>query len=76
MVRIYRKYVLQDMMIKENGFLAITEIKVKAILKKISIYEFPAENDYRKYGESKMKILKNIKQHFIFILKISLGIIK
>ncbi|MDH4469106.1 MAG: glycosyltransferase family 2 protein [Bacteriovoracaceae bacterium] len=76
MVRIYRKYVLQDMIIQENGFLAITEIKVKAILKKISIYEFPAENNYRKFGESKMKILKNIKQHLMFVLKISLGIIK
>jgi hypothetical protein len=70
MFRIYRKYVFQELSIENNNFLAITEIKVKALRKNISFYEFPTTNFFRKFGQSKMKVFKNIAEHLVFMFKI------
>ena len=74
--RLYRKYVFNSFEINENGFLAVTEIKVKSIQNNISILEFPATNHFRKFGQSKMKVIKNIIQHLKYMSSILVGKIR
>lgn len=74
--RVYRKSAIEEISFFEKGFLAVTEVKVLALLKNMSVYEFPAENKFRSFGQSKMKILRNIRQHLFFMARIFLGRVK
>lgn len=66
MVRIYKKEVIRAIPFERDDFLGVTELLVKALLKRYAIKELPAELQMRKFGSSKMKKipLKVIKDHF------------
>lgn len=70
--RVYRKEVLEEVSFEANDFIATAEILIKAIKKGFKIVEYPTVVYERKYGRSKLKTLKTIKNH----LKIIISLIK
>lgn len=64
--RAYRRQVVEDVSFESNGFLAGTELMVKAMLKGYKVAEFPAVLYARTYGVSKAKILRTIRAHLGF----------
>ncbi len=65
--RAYRSKVIQAVHFKSNGFLAGTEILVKAMLKGYQVAEYPAVLHKRMYGISKAKIIQTIQSHLKFL---------
>ena len=64
--RAYRSEVIKNIHFKSDGFLAGTEILVKALLTGYHVVEFPAVLNKRMYGVSKAKILQTIISHLGF----------
>ncbi|MBC7876513.1 MAG: glycosyltransferase family 2 protein [Anaerolineales bacterium] len=64
--RAYRSDVIKNISFSSNGFLAGTEVLVKAILKGYRVAEFPAVLHSRMYGVSKAKIAQTIFSHLRF----------
>ena len=64
--RAYRSEVIKNINFSSNGFLAGTEVLVKAILKGYRVAEFPAVLHRRMYGVSKAKIAETIFSHLSF----------
>ena len=64
--RAYRSGVIKEIQFKSNGFLAGTELLVKAILKGYHVAELPAVLHKRIYGVSKAKIAQTIYSHLGF----------
>ncbi len=65
MVRVYKKEVIKNTPFERDNFLGVTELLVKAMLKKYKVKELPAELQVQKFGQSKMKMLplKVIRDH-------------
>ena len=72
--RIYNLEKFKDIKISSDDFNACAEIMIRAILKKLIIKEIAGKNQGRKYGRSKMKILKNVFNSLktIFVIKFNL----
>jgi dolichol-phosphate mannosyltransferase len=66
LVRAYRSKVIKDIPFESNGFLAGTELLVKAMLKGYQVAEFPSVLHKRMFGVSKAKIAQTIKSHLAF----------
>ncbi len=64
--RAYRSEVIKNISFSSNGFLAGTEVLVKAIFKGYHVAEFPAVLHRRMYGVSKAKIVETIFSHLRF----------
>lgn len=64
--RAYRSEVIKNISFHSDGFLAGTEILVKAILQGYRVAEFPAVLHKRTYGVSKAKIAQTILSHLGF----------
>lgn len=64
--RAYRRKVIDTVSFQSNGFLAGTELMVKAMLKGYRVAEFPAVLYARQYGTSKAKLLRTILAHLRF----------
>ncbi len=64
--RAYRRPVIKNISFKSDGFLAGTEILVKALLKGYRVAEFPAVLTRRMYGVSKARIAQTISSHLLF----------
>lgn len=64
--RAYRSRVLRNIQFKSNGFLAGTELLVKAMLHGYTVSEFPAVLHKRLYGVSKARIVETIFSHLQF----------
>lgn len=64
--RVYRAEVVRNIAFESNGFLAGTEILVKAMLSGYRVAEFPAVLYRRMYGVSKAKIAQTIRSHLGF----------
>ena len=58
--RIYRRSVVPKIFPVNDGFVATSEILIRALKNNMSILEFPANNSKREHGKSKMRFLKNI----------------
>ena len=58
--RIYNLKKIKDIELKSNDFNCCAEILIKSMKKKLNIHEIGGENIGRKFGQSKMKIIKNI----------------
>ncbi len=72
MVRIYRREAIKNIDFKSDGFLAMSEILINGYKKKFKIIEYPTALKARKFGSSKAKTLKLIKEHLGFIIKMLL----
>jgi dolichol-phosphate mannosyltransferase len=64
--RVYRRQVVESITFKSNGFLAGTELIVKAIFSGKRVGEYPATLHRRVYGISKAKIIRTIMAHLNF----------
>lgn len=64
--RAYRLEIIKNIQFKSDGFLAGTELLVKAMLKGYRAAEFPAALYKRMYGVSKAKIAQTIFSHLRF----------
>lgn len=73
MFRIYKTPLLKSVQIENNNFLSMTELKIRLLKKNAKFLEIPAKNNFRQFGQSKMKIVNNIMEHLRFMLKILLG---
>ncbi len=70
--RIYRSQVVKTVPFESDGFLAGTELLVKAMLGGFQVTEYPAVLYGRVFGESKAKITRTIKAHLGFQFRILL----
>jgi dolichol-phosphate mannosyltransferase len=70
--RAYRRQVIDTVHFDSDGFLAGTEILVKAILKGYRVKEYPAVLYRRVYGTSKAKLLRTILAHLGFQCRVFL----
>jgi dolichol-phosphate mannosyltransferase len=70
--RAYRRHVVQTYTFESDGFLAGTELMVKAMLGGCRVAEFPATLHRRNYGVSKAKILRTIRAHLNFLARVAL----
>ena len=72
--RIYKLQVIQDLETLSDDFNACAELLIRSSKKNIEISEIAGKNIGRKFGKSKMKVLKNICNHLITMFKIRLNI--
>jgi dolichol-phosphate mannosyltransferase len=61
--RVYRRRAVLELPIQETGFQGIAEIVARLDLQGAKIVEYPAVLDVRKFGQSKMKVLRTILGH-------------
>jgi glycosyltransferase involved in cell wall biosynthesis len=61
--RIYRKSVVDQLQLEEDGFLGVAELLGKLDLQGEKVVEYPATLAVRLFGYSKMKLLKTIFGH-------------
>ena len=71
--RIYRRLIVPKIFPINDGFVATSEIMIRALKNKLRILEFPADNAKREHGKSKMHFLKTTYDHLSFILTVFLG---
>jgi dolichol-phosphate mannosyltransferase len=70
--RAYRRPVIEDVQFESNGFLAGTELMVKAMLAGYQVAEYPAMLYSRQHGVSKAKLARTIRAHLRFQWKVLL----
>jgi len=71
--RAYRRPVIEQITFESNGFLAGTELLVKAHLAGFTIAELPTTLYGREIGTSKAKLLRTIGAHLRFLSDVALG---
>lgn len=64
--RAYRRRVIENIPFQSDGFLAGTELLVKAMLRGYKVTEYPAVLYRRQYGVSKAKLMRTIVAHLRF----------
>ena len=64
--RAYKREVIDKIKFESDGFLAGTELMVKAMLKGYRVSEYPAALYRRAFGTSKAKIMRTIRAHLKF----------
>jgi dolichol-phosphate mannosyltransferase len=64
--RAYRREVVERISFDSNGFLAGTELLVKALLSGDGAAEYPTVLHSRQHGVSKIKILRTVREHLRF----------
>jgi dolichol-phosphate mannosyltransferase len=67
--RAYRRRVLERVEFAEDGFVSAVEILIRAAEQNFLITEVPMTLHARKFGTSKMKVLRTIRQHFFMLCK-------
>jgi len=70
MFRAYRRQVLQDVAFTAPGYLAMAEILAEAVLRGYRVVEYPTVLTVRRYGQSKAKVAKILREHVRFQLRI------
>lgn len=70
--RIYRRSVIKNIQFDANGFLAGTELMVKAMLSGYRAGELPAVLHSRMHGVSKAKIARTVRAHLSFLWRVLL----
>ena len=75
-LKIYKYETIKDIQIKSSGFVAITELYCKTLLKKTNFMEFPCQLTIRMFGSSKIQFTATIFSHLKFMLHLILLRIK
>jgi len=70
--RAYRREVIDKAPFESNGFLAGTELMVNAMLMGYRVAEYPAVLYSRAFGASKAKVMRTIRAHLGFQLRVLL----
>lgn len=71
-LKLYKLETIKDIEIKSNGFVAITELFCKTLLKNTNYVEFPCQLTVRIYGSSKIQFTSTVFNHLKFILQLLL----
>ncbi len=66
-LRAYKRAIVKSLKFEADGFVISAEILVKSLLAGYRLAEFPTVLRARKYGRSKIKILKVIGEHLYFM---------
>ncbi|MFO0576690.1 MAG: glycosyltransferase family 2 protein [Polyangia bacterium] len=66
MFRAYRRRVIDSVSFRSPGYLAMAEILSEALLAGFKIVEFPTVLSVRKYGQSKARVARIIRDHLRF----------
>lgn len=61
--RAYRRQVVEAISVESNGYVAVAEIMARAIRAGFRVAEYPTTLRVRRFGRSKMKILRTILDH-------------
>ncbi len=72
--RIYKLNIIKNVDFLSDDFNACAELLIKSTEKSINILEIPGENIGRNFGQSKMKVIKNIYNSLLTIFKMKAGI--
>ncbi len=67
--RVYRKSIIQQLDLRETGFLGTAELVAQLSLRGSKIVEHPATLEVRIFGESKMKTMRTIRGHLRLIAR-------
>jgi dolichol-phosphate mannosyltransferase len=68
--RAYRRKVIETITFESNGFLAGTELMVKAMLAGFRVAEYPAALHRRAFGSSKAKLARTVLAHLQFQMRV------
>jgi dolichol-phosphate mannosyltransferase len=68
--RIYRRRAVLELPIQETGFEGIAEILARLDVQGAKIVEYPTVLDVRKFGQSKMKVLRTIVGHLRLLTRL------
>jgi dolichol-phosphate mannosyltransferase len=71
--RAYRKPVVDAVELRENGFVSAAEVLIRAAEQGFRITEVPMTLHARKIGQTKMKILRTIREHLRLMAKNVVG---
>lgn len=67
--RAYRRSVIERVEFAEDGFVSAVEVLIRAAEQDFRITEVPMTLHARKYGTSKMKVLRTIRQHLSMLAR-------
>jgi dolichol-phosphate mannosyltransferase len=73
-LRVYRRSVVETIDIKARGFVACTEILMRALAAGYTVREFPLTLTAREHGTSKIRIARTIRDHLQFMLALRLSL--
>ncbi len=73
--RAYRRRVIENVTFESNGFLAGTELLVKALQAGYKVTEFPTTLRVRTFGQSSLKIARVTKAHLKYQLRLLRGVL-
>jgi dolichol-phosphate mannosyltransferase len=65
--RAYRREILPNLQLDDDGFLAVTQLLISAILKGFSVVEVPARLTKRQFGQSKIRVVRVVISHIRYI---------
>ena len=63
MVRVYKKSAVEKIQFRSNDFVAVTEILIDAIKKRMKVVEYPDVLHRRQFGISKARLKREMKNH-------------
>ena len=70
--RAYRRNILENLESTSNGFLAVTELLVSAILQHARIAEIPGRLHSRRFGASKINVVRVSISHLKYLIRVLL----
>lgn len=68
MFRIYRRTALEHVPVHVDGFIAVTHLLVFPLLDGLGVREYPTTLGARRFGASKLKLLRVIREHLRLLL--------
>jgi dolichol-phosphate mannosyltransferase len=72
MFRAYRREVLENIPTNNPGFLGLVEIIAEAMLRGCKVVEYPTQLSNRRFGQSKLRVMRVIFHHLGYIKKLLL----
>jgi dolichol-phosphate mannosyltransferase len=69
--RAYRRDIVLQLEVKDNGFLFVTKLLVIAILQGAKVAEIPARLTSRRFGRSKLRVLRVMLSHLKYLLHVT-----
>ena len=73
MFRAYRRAVVERVVTTSDGYLMVTELLVGALLAGFHVAEYPTKLRVRRYGQSKARVLRIVRDHLRFQARIVLA---
>ncbi len=69
-LKLYKYETIKDIEIKSKGYVSVTELFCKTLLKKTKFIEFPCQLSVRIYGSSKINFIATVLNHIKFIIQL------